>query len=88
MDAIVAEVKRNEYSSRSLLEAVVFSGSIYAIIIAMSLLTSVIAPPILKSLLASTTDEGRAVETEPSVGAGGEPPEVSQLIPVEETGHD
>lgn len=31
----------------------VFSGRVYAIIIAMSLLTSVIAPPVLKALLAS-----------------------------------
>ena len=34
------------------LEAGIFTGSTYAIIIAMSLLTSVIAPPVLKQLLA------------------------------------
>jgi hypothetical protein len=32
----------------------VFSGTTYAIIIAMSLLTSVIAPPLLKVLLAGS----------------------------------
>jgi Kef-type K+ transport system membrane component KefB len=40
----------------------VFSGATYTIIIAMSLLTSVIAPPILKSLLARTSDPASPAE--------------------------
>ena len=51
----------------------VFSGTIYAVIIAMSLLTSVIAPPVLKALLAGAPEEDL--------------PDPSLLIPVEETGH-
>jgi Kef-type K+ transport system membrane component KefB len=38
-------------------QAGVFSGRIYAIIIAMSLLTSVIAPPVLKMLIANAPPE-------------------------------
>ena len=54
-------------------QAGVFSGTTYAIIIAMSLLTSVIAPPALKALLAGAPKE--------------ELPDASLLVPVEETGH-
>lgn len=54
-------------------QAGVFTETIYAVIIAMSLLTSVVAPPVLKVLLA---------------GVPAEPVEDgSLLIPVEETGH-
>ena len=55
-------------------QAGVFSETTYAIIIAMSLITSIIAPPALKALLSSA----------PSA-----PPEenVSHLVSVEETGH-
>lgn len=54
-------------------QAGVFSETIYAVIIAMSILTSIIAPPVLKVLLA---------------GAPPEPgDDVSYLISVEETGH-
>jgi Kef-type K+ transport system membrane component KefB len=55
------------------LQAGVFSETIYAVIIAMSLLTSVFAPPVLKLLLS---------------GMPSEPEEDSSLlISVEETGH-
>ena len=54
-------------------QAGVFSETLYAVIIAMSLLTSIIAPPVLKALLA---------------GAPPEPgDDVSHLVSVEETGH-
>ena len=55
-------------------QAGVFSETIYAVIIAMSLITSIIAPPVLKVLLS---------------GAPLEPndEEVSHLVSVEETGH-
>jgi Kef-type K+ transport system membrane component KefB len=54
-------------------QAGVFSGTTYALIIAMSLLTSVIAPPVLKALLAGAPQEAL--------------PDASLLVPVEETGH-
>ena len=55
------------------LQAGVFPETTYAVIIAMSLLTSIIAPPALKLLFA---------------GARKEPPEeVTHLVSVEETGH-
>lgn len=55
------------------LQAAVFTETLYAVIIAMSLITSVIAPPALKALFS---------------GAPPEPHEdVSQLVEVEETGH-
>jgi Kef-type K+ transport system membrane component KefB len=61
-------------------KAGVFSGTTYAIIIAMSLLTSVIAPPVLKSLLARTrTDETVEPDTDE---------DVPLLYTVEETGHN
>ncbi len=54
-------------------QAGVFSGTTYALIIAMSQLTSVIAPPVLKALLADAPQEAL--------------PDASLLVPVEETGH-
>ena len=54
-------------------QAGVFSGTTYALIIAMSLLTSMIAPPVLKVLLAGAPPEDL--------------PDASLLVPVEETGH-
>jgi Kef-type K+ transport system membrane component KefB len=51
----------------------VFSDTIYAVIVAMSLLTSVIAPPLLKALLAGSPPE--------------EGEETPHLASVEETGH-
>jgi len=57
-------------------QAGVFSGPIYAIIIAMSLLTSIVAPPVLKRLLT-----GEAADEEAGPEAG------SRLFSVEETGH-
>ena len=62
------------------LNAGVFTGTIYAVIIAMSLLTSVIAPPALKTLIAGSPD---ADAPDSEIGA-----DDSLLIPVEETGHD
>ncbi len=56
----------------------VFSGRIYAIIIAMSLLTSVIAPPILKALLAG----------DPVPDDTGDDSEVSHLTRVDESGFE
>lgn len=70
-------------------QAGVFNGTTYALIIAMSLLTSVLAPPVLKALLAGAagaSDPG----SELAVGAG-EPDaegESCHLYAVEETGHD
>lgn len=58
-------------------QAGVFTGSTYAIIIAMSLLTSIIAPPLLKGLLAGIP---APVSDEDMEGT-------SYLIGVEETGH-
>lgn len=55
------------------LAAGVFTGPTYATIVAMSLLTSIIAPPALKLLLANGPQEDL--------------PEVSGLVDVEETGH-
>jgi Kef-type K+ transport system membrane component KefB len=52
----------------------VFTGQVYAILIAMSLLTSVIAPPLLKWLLGNPSPEPGT--------------EASPLFAVEETGHD
>lgn len=58
-------------------QAGVFTGSTYAMIIAMSLLTSVVAPPVLKKLLAGAPGSGIAEEQH----------EHSHLVEVEETGH-
>ena len=55
----------------------VFSDQLFAIIVAMSLLTSVIAPPVLKALMAPVDGEG-----DPS-HKGEEP---SPLIKVDEAG--
>jgi Kef-type K+ transport system membrane component KefB len=60
-------------------QAGVFPKTTYAIIIAMSLLTSVIAPPLLKRLLATAPPEEPPATPDDS--------DVSHLIPVEETGH-
>ena len=57
--------------------AKVFSDEVYALIIAMSLLTSVIAPPILKLLFASVPREDADADDE----------EHSLLASVDETGH-
>jgi Kef-type K+ transport system membrane component KefB len=51
-------------------QAGVFSGQIYAVIIAMSLLTSVIAPPILKALLANAPPEPEKPEDDDYLGDG------------------
>jgi Kef-type K+ transport system membrane component KefB len=59
-------------------QAKVFSGDTYALIIAMSLLTSVIAPPVLKRLLAGLP---------PEEGAGATDGDVCHLYAVEATGH-
>ena len=56
----------------------VFSNDIYAVIIAMSLLTSVIAPPALKALLAGVPPEERDQTLDD---------DTSLLVTVEETGH-
>jgi Kef-type K+ transport system membrane component KefB len=61
-------------------QAGVFTGGTYALIIAMSLLTSVLAPPLLKALLAGSADE------KPEEGDA--PDETPHLFTVEETGHD
>lgn len=58
-------------------QAGVFSGSVYAIIIAMSLLTSVLAPPVLKTLLAGLPPAPKTEDGD----------ETSYLFEVEETGH-
>ena len=58
------------------LTAGVFSTQIYAIIIAMSLLTSVIAPPILSKLLQNEPPENSDEEYEPS-----------QLVAIDESGY-
>lgn len=60
-------------------QAGIFPTTTYSIIIAMSLLTSVIAPPLLKSLLARTPA--------PASAALEEGTDVSHLLTVEETGH-
>lgn len=60
-------------------QAGVFSGTIYAVIIAMSLLTSVISPPILKALLAKLPPEEPAIPDET---------DIPHLFAVEETGHE
>ena len=63
----------------------VFSGATYAIIIAMSLLTSVIAPPLLGPLLAGATNE----DAPPAADPDGNDDDTSFLLAnVEETGHD
>lgn len=61
-------------------QAGIFSGSVYAIIIGMSLLTSVLAPPVLKSLLAQLPP------LEPP-DAMDEESDSCYLYEVEETGH-
>lgn len=69
-------------------QAGVFTGTTYALIIGMSLLTSVIAPPVLKSLLAGSAGAGDPNSELPA--GGGEPgadDETSHLFTVEETGH-
>ncbi len=72
------------------LQAGIFSGSTYAVIIAMSLLTSMIAPPVLKSLFARERDEPapEAEGEEAGTDAGSDEEEASQLFAVEETGHN
>ena len=55
------------------LQAAVFSETIYAVIIAMSLITSVVAPPALKALFSSAKPKTHE--------------DVSHLVGVEETGH-
>lgn len=60
-------------------QAGVFTGTTYAVIIAMSLLTSIIAPPALKGLLAGSPVGG---------GESGSDGDTSTLFAVEETGHD
>lgn len=61
----------------------IFNSEIYALIVAMSLLTSVIAPPILTYLLKDAPlPEGLAAEI-----AGPDEEDVSLLYSVEETGH-
>lgn len=57
-------------------QAGVFGAQLYAVIVAMSLLTSVIAPPVLKRLLAGSQPE-----------PPGDSEETSTLAGVEETGH-
>lgn len=57
----------------------VFTDRTYAIIIAMSLLTSVIAPPLLKKLLANAPPDERTIADEA---------DRSYLHSVQETGHD
>jgi Kef-type K+ transport system membrane component KefB len=59
-------------------QAGVFTGTTYAIIIAMSLLTSVIAPPVLGALL-------KGMPPEPASDSGDD--DTSLLTSVEETGH-
>jgi Kef-type K+ transport system membrane component KefB len=61
-------------------QAGVFTGTTYAIIIAMSLLTSMAAPPVLKALLAQPDDV-------PPASPQGNQNDVPLLVPVEETGH-
>ncbi len=62
-------------------QAGVFSGTTYAIIIAMSLLTSMIAPPVLGALL-------KRAASEPTSPSGEDDEEdVSYLADVDETGH-
>jgi Kef-type K+ transport system membrane component KefB len=66
-------------------QAGIFSAHTYALIIAMSLLTSVIVPPVLKRLLAGVSPGNEA----PADGAeDGDDAPVSRLYAVEETGHD
>lgn len=62
-------------------QAGIFTGRTYALIIAMSLLTSVIAPPILKGLLTRS-------DTDPTPGgdSGTPEPEVSDSMALEEDG--
>ncbi len=66
-------------------QAGVFSARIYAIIIAMSLLTSVIAPPVLKALLAKAPpepeDEGTSVDSDLSSD------DHDYLVKVDESGY-
>jgi Kef-type K+ transport system membrane component KefB len=64
-------------------QAGVFTGATYALIIGMSLLTSVIAPPVLKGLLAGAEPEPE----EPNAEGIGDEEEGSYLLTVEETGH-
>jgi Kef-type K+ transport system membrane component KefB len=59
------------------LSAGVFSATIYAVIIAMSLLTSVIAPPLLKALIPKAGEGDLTLDEYDS-----------RLLAVEETGHD
>lgn len=58
----------------------VFTGQLYAVIIAMSLLTSIVAPPVLKLLLTN--------EPETNLEEVGEPDEHGLLIGVDECGFD
>jgi Kef-type K+ transport system membrane component KefB len=59
----------------------IFNGTIYAIIIAMSLLTSIIAPPVLGALLKGQPDEPPTPDSEE------DPLDSSYLTDVDETGH-
>jgi Kef-type K+ transport system membrane component KefB len=63
-------------------KAGVFTGTTYAVIIAMSLLTSVIAPPVLKRLLSELPSEDQT-ETQEELDT-----HESLLVAVEETGHE
>ncbi len=66
-------------------QAGVFSARIYAIIIAMSLLTSVIAPPVLKALLANTPREPDDVDSPVGLDVSGD--DHDYLIHVDESGY-
>ena len=68
-------------------QAGVFASDTYALIIAMSLLTSVLAPPVLKLLLARAPRAEQAAESEE--GDTDEPDRVASLFfGLEETGHE
>ena len=64
----------------------VFTGQVYAVIIAMSLLTSVVAPPVLKALLAKDSPPARGDTTETENADADE--NGSHLSSVDESGYD
>jgi Kef-type K+ transport system membrane component KefB len=66
-------------------QAGVFSARIYAIIIAMSLLTSVIAPPVLKALLAKAPPEPDDADTSAGLDVSGD--DHDYLVRVDESGY-
>ncbi|MES2463919.1 MAG: cation:proton antiporter [Armatimonadota bacterium] len=66
-------------------QAGVFSGRIYAIIIAMSLLTSVVAPPVLKALLANAPPEPETADTPEDSDVSGDSHDY--LVKVDEAGY-